>query len=664
MKNIYIILIINLCLLIGISSSQIIADMERPVNLPVANLTIDDIVPDIVPVLHNPIFPPMVGPNVIVSGPQFYSPDEPPYGLLGRSETTIAVGPFGKHVIIGWNDADGFLVPLELEGLTGYGYSVDGGRTFQDGNGLPPGTYEGLPVVPRGDPWLDNGDIGNAAFFFANLAARPISQGFAGVGMIVHKGIFLGNRLIWGRPDIITPPSPDDFLDKEAMAADKRLTSRAVYICVTNFTPNGSQIELYRTLNGGRTWMGPTVVKEPDPLGQQGSAVAVGPNGEVYVTWERGRFTGTPDILFRASFDQGATFGPLQLIKNITGTALYPPVGYNRTGSNDFPRIAVDNYSIHKGRIYVTFQDANNNPFIHTNGVFVNTSTGEEFATGGVNDGDIYVSYSDDHGNTWSEPTLVSSATPGDGKDQFWPVVSVQPSGNVDIFYYQDTEYQPQPPNPLATNISVGSPYRRHSSYQSLVDVYWAESLDGGKTFLEPVRLNEETSNWSIAATNIIPNFGDYIFSVSFLNMVYASWAQSVLYDIDPGPAVNERYVPSVAFAKVKSFGLPVPKEDIAASVLTLAPATFELAQNYPNPFNPSTDIRFRIPDASQVSLIVYNTLGQEIKTLVNDYYEAGEHTVAWDGRDNNGQSLPSGIYFYQIEAGAYKQMKKMMMIK
>ncbi len=88
-------------------------------------------------------------------------------------------------------------------------------------------------------------------------------------------------------------------------------------------------------------------------------------------------------------------------------------------------------------------------------------------------------------------------------------------------------------------------------------------------------------------------------------------------------------------------------------------PGAFGLKQNYPNPFNPSTVITYSIPKESQVTLKIYNILGQEVKTLVNDSKMPGKYTVNF-----NASSLSSGVYFYALRAGNYFQVKKMMLLK
>ncbi len=89
------------------------------------------------------------------------------------------------------------------------------------------------------------------------------------------------------------------------------------------------------------------------------------------------------------------------------------------------------------------------------------------------------------------------------------------------------------------------------------------------------------------------------------------------------------------------------------------APQKFELSQNYPNPFNPSTTIRFNLPEASIVKLTLYNILGEEMRTLVNEYREAGAHTINFSANESI-----SGIYIYIIEASGLTQTRKMMLIK
>lgn len=93
-------------------------------------------------------------------------------------------------------------------------------------------------------------------------------------------------------------------------------------------------------------------------------------------------------------------------------------------------------------------------------------------------------------------------------------------------------------------------------------------------------------------------------------------------------------------------------------------PRVFSLSQNYPNPFNPKTIIRFGLPKDSWVKLEVYNVLGQKVKTLVDEKLTPGLKEVEWDGVNDKGFEVASGIYFYKISADDFSDIKKMVMLK
>lgn len=95
-----------------------------------------------------------------------------------------------------------------------------------------------------------------------------------------------------------------------------------------------------------------------------------------------------------------------------------------------------------------------------------------------------------------------------------------------------------------------------------------------------------------------------------------------------------------------------------------IIPSDFVLRQNYPNPFNPTTKIDFSTPNRCKVEITVYNTIGQQIRILINKEISAGSHTVYWDGKDNIGKSAPSGVYFYKMTAAEFIDSKKMILLK
>ena len=118
--------------------------------------------------------------------------------------------------------------------------------------------------------------------------------------------------------------------------------------------------------------------------------------------------------------------------------------------------------------------------------------------------------------------------------------------------------------------------------------------------------------------------------------------------------------------------GYPDEANPIVVSTTTVGiddlgtiPAQFALHQNYPNPFNPSTQISFDVPNGMEhVSLTIYNILGKKVNTLVNDVVNPGRYSLDWDAVDFEGNSVASGIYFYELRSQSFIARKKMLLIR
>ncbi|MFQ6094063.1 MAG: dockerin type I domain-containing protein, partial [bacterium] len=136
---------------------------------------------------------------------------------------------------------------------------------------------------------------------------------------------------------------------------------------------------------------------------------------------------------------------------------------------------------------------------------------------------------------------------------------------------------------------------------------------------------------------------------------------------------------PGLCFEQVIVVGsgcqaIPVENESTSLKTNSLLPETWSLEQNYPNPFNPSTTIGYVIPSreqraesreyALQTTLKIYNILGQEVRTLVDEVKEAGYHIVTWDGRDDWDREVSSGIYFYMLKAGQFTVTRRMVLLR
>ncbi|MFH1195137.1 MAG: FlgD immunoglobulin-like domain containing protein [bacterium] len=99
-------------------------------------------------------------------------------------------------------------------------------------------------------------------------------------------------------------------------------------------------------------------------------------------------------------------------------------------------------------------------------------------------------------------------------------------------------------------------------------------------------------------------------------------------------------------------------------TVSSTIPTTFSLSQNYPNPFNPETNIEFNLPANETVKLVIYNVLGQKVKTLINNDMKAGSYKTVWNGRDDFGKQVASGIYMISLESNSFRATKKMTLLK
>ena len=109
---------------------------------------------------------------------------------------------------------------------------------------------------------------------------------------------------------------------------------------------------------------------------------------------------------------------------------------------------------------------------------------------------------------------------------------------------------------------------------------------------------------------------------------------------------------------------------DIGCEAIELAidenviPDMYALLQNYPNPFNPTTKISYDLPEASVVTLSIYDLMGREIRTMINSEQTAGFKNIQWNATDNLGKSVPAGMYIYTIQAGEFRQTRKMVLLK
>ena len=179
----------------------------------------------------------------------------------------------------------------------------------------------------------------------------------------------------------------------------------------------------------------------------------------------------------------------------------------------------------------------------------------------------------------------------------------------------------------------------------------------------EQLIIQSSTNNGTSFTTLVTMNYTDLTTTTSCANSEFTPSAASDWKTKKVGLPVGTN---KVNIEAVSAFGNDIWVDSICVKLFVGVqpisgdvPKVYSLSQNFPNPFNPSTRIEFALPKAGQVKLVVYNVLGAEVTTLINENLQTGYHTVSF-----NGTNLASGVYFYKLTAGDFTAVKKMLMIK
>jgi len=212
--------------------------------------------------------------------------------------------------------------------------------------------------------------------------------------------------------------------------------------------------------------------------------------------------------------------------------------------------------------------------------------------------------------------------------------------------------------NKVGNNFQVGDAGTQSSSYPTRPSV----SMETNGNFLIVWRIDDQIagqrydSDGNPIGTNFLvfqapgASHRNYPVSVLWNDRIYTTWQEKR----NPHTGID-------VWANILDFNTPV---SISQQNSGTIPCDYELYQNYPNPFNPSTTITYQLPHTSQVELTVFNALGKKIKTLIHTQQAAGLYQVCWDGKDQNGVPVSSGIYFYQIKTETFSKTKKMILMR
>jgi hypothetical protein len=491
-------------------------------------------------------------------------------------------------------------------------YSTNGGLTWTNGTITNP-TY-GV----WGDPVIVADTSGH--FYYLHLAKNPaLGWPYYLDRIVIQKSTNAGQS--WSNPGSYMGHIPPKQQDKEWMAVDFTHGSRGNWLYSTwtqfdyynsNNTNDSSQILFSRSTDGGNIWT--TALRINKLAGNckdgdytvEGATPSVGPNGELYVAWAGPQGTNNFKIFFDKSTDGGNTWLANDIVvASQPGGWAYNIAGIDR--SNGLPFTACD-YSNgpYRGYVYINWTDS--------------------LAPG---DHDVKFVRSTNGGLNWSTPLRVNNDGPG--KEQFLTAMTVdQVTGHIYIIFYDRRNYS-----------------------DNQTDVYMARSTNGGVSF----------TNERISASPFTPSsavfFGDYIDVTAHNGKIRPIWQR------------NQSGTQSI-WTAIIDFPVGITHQN------TEIPENYALFQNYPNPFNPVTKIKFNISplpggvsrhemsgQGGFVRLIVYDLLGREAATLVNELLQPGTYEINWDASNH-----PSGVYYYKLNvlnsdaAVIFSQIKRMVLVK
>lgn len=416
-------------------------------------------------------------------------------------------------------------------------------------------------------------------------------------GVYSHYSTNLGVN--WSSASTISNLQPED---KGSTIIDNNPSSpfygRLYSIFVNLVTP--FPVRISTSTNKGQNWTTPLVIN-PSPLSRcSGGTIATAKNGTVYTCWA-GMTSSSPyyeDFVgFASSSDGGVNWSVNQNIFDANGiTGTLSSKGNIRV--NGLPSIEVDNSGgTRNGWVYIVTTDINLSP--------------------AGTDPDIVLHRSTDGGATWSAGIRVNQDALNNGKIQYFPSITIDSTGGINILFYDD----------------------RNTSADS-AEVFLARSTDGGNTWKEFLISNHRFKPKPIIGGS--SNYqGDHIAVASIGKKIFCFWMDdfSGLYQIWLG---------------VFDFSTNPVDDGLLNSV-----NSFSLEQNYPNPFNPSTKIKYQIANEGYVSLKIYDILGNEINTLVNQHTKPGLYDAEFFA-----ENMPAGVYFYCLKTEGFVETKKMILLR
>ena len=532
-----------------------------------------------------------------------------------------------------------------------------------------------------GDPSLIYDGIGN--LFYGHLSYTP-PPGYWIDRIVVQKSSDNGANFDQGVGIGFNNPKEQD---KEWLAVDLQNNRNYIYTSWTEFdnysstaSTDSSRILFSRSTDHGITWSSPLRLSEKggDCVDAdntvEGAVPTVGPNGEIYDSW-----AGPLGLVFTKSTNGGVSFTPNQIVTSIPGGWDFAIPGIYRC--NGLPVTACDtSHTFTRGNIYIMWGDQRN----------------------GVDNSDVFLIKSTDGGNTWGQVKKVNNDNTA--RHQFFPWMTIdQTTGHLFFVFYDrrgttlnvtdvyaaesidggetfnnfkisQTSFSPQSNTFFGDYTGIAAFNRKVYPVWMRLDgstlsVYTAPFTDTASVL--PVELSQfsssvnnkkielswetatETNNYGFQIERNLDDNSNWI-TIGFVRGSGNSNSPKS-YSFTDAPSLIGTYK-----YRLKQIDLNGQfKYSNEIEVVYNNVFSFSLNQNYPNPFNPSTTISYQLSEAGLVSLKVYDVLGKEIVTLVNDLKQSGIHEVNF-----NASEYGSGIYMYRMTVNNFTQTRKMILMK
>jgi hypothetical protein len=588
-------------------------------------------------------------------------------GTGSPEEVTIAINPINPEILAAGANLKSFY------------RSTNGGNTWTESQMVS----NSLGVY--GDPVVLFDSLGN--LYYAHLS-NPIS-GWWIDRIVVQKST--DNGLTWNDGVGVGQGIQPQAQDKEWLAVDHTQSPYrgTIYVTWTEFDSYGStnpadssRIRFSKSIDLGETWSTAKTISDvsgdcvDSDNTDEGAVPCVGPNGEVYVSW-----AGPLGLMFDKSTNGGQTWGTDVFVSDIPGGWDFDVSGIYRANGLPITMCDISN-SPYNGYIYVVWSDQRN----------------------GATDTDIFMSKSTNGGTTWSSPIRVNDDNTT--RHQFFVWSTIDPSTGHLWFVFYDRRNTTS----AATDVFVakstdgGTTFENfkisESSFTPTSSVFFGDYTNiaawEGKVYPIWMRLQGSLSVWNSIiedSTTIPVELSNFVANVDE-GKIYLYWETSSelnnlgffierrniysgenesdwieigfeegngnsternFYTFEDQPLNDGTY--HYRLRQVDYDGFFKYSNEVEVNLFSVK--SFELSQNYPNPFNPSTTISFQLPEASFISLKVYDAIGTEVETIAEGKYPAGVHEVIFDA-----EKLSSGLYLYRIISGNTKLTRKMMVVK